>query len=138
MRQAIQDQLQQIEAAGAAIAAAEYGPCMERAEETRLSMMSRRQRKREAKRAEEKTEKQAAAEREDDHAAAMFGAKVDAAVDHVKRALYFGLGELPAVPEAFQGLVSTPFDALNAVNRYNIVLATQRALKAQHPGEFAY
>lgn len=56
-------------------------------------------------------------------------------IDHLMQRLYFGLDDIP-VPRDFEYLVKTNNPTMNKVNYYNIVLASQDALKNTYPDVF--
>ena len=58
-----------------------------------------------------------------------------AEIDMGMTTLFYGLEPIP-VPEAFGHLVATGNPTLDAVNRYNILLAMQRHLVEEHPEKF--
>ena len=56
-------------------------------------------------------------------------------IDHLMQRLYFGLDDVP-VPDEFKYLVDTNNPTMDKVNYYNIVLASQDALKKTYPETF--
>jgi molecular chaperone GrpE (heat shock protein) len=57
-------------------------------------------------------------------------------IDHLMQRLYFGLDEIP-VPNDFEYLVKTNNPTMDKVNYYNIVLASQDALRKTYPDVFS-
>lgn len=56
-------------------------------------------------------------------------------IDHLMQRLYFGLDDIP-VPTEFDYLVKTNNPTMDKVNYYNIVLASQDALRKAYPDVF--
>lgn len=56
-------------------------------------------------------------------------------IDHLMQRLYFGLDDIP-VPTEFDYLVKTNNPTMDKVNYYNIVLASQDALRKTYPDVF--
>ena len=129
----IRTQLNEIDAAGKAMAEEQYPRYQEKQQalrDTYKDILTAPENDDDA--SNEKKELNALQQREarnKKHVQRMSKSEREQSVQNIMRRLYYGLDDDLQVPAAYSHLVQTGNDTLNQVNRYNVLLAMRRYLK---------